>query len=145
MPPKADPAKEVKPEEKKGPPPKPKSYLNEAAFVAAAKKQMEQLLEKLAPAPTKDAKNAKVESEPASEVLLNKDQCRQYVEACNETWYEEKELEEIWQSIPKAKDKEGKELESATVDGLRDFTLNRHFEKKLIEKTRYDEALETAP
>lgn len=147
MPPKPDPAKDAKAEEKKGPPPAAKKYANEAKFVEEARKQMDELIEKVHLAGgSKDAKGKDAgAAEAGSDLLFNKDQCKQYIEGCAATWLEDDAVEDFWTKIEKATDKDGKVLESVTETQLRSFTLERTFSKGWITQSRFESALETAP
>ena len=109
---------------------------------------MLELIEKVNPAGgSKDAKgkDAAGTAEAGSELLFTKDQCRQYIEGCAATWLEDDAVEDFWNNIEKATDKEGKVLESVTEAQLRSFTLERTWAKGWITQSRFESALETAP
>lgn len=155
MPPKPDP-KAAPVEEKKGPPPAAKKYPDELIFKTAAKAHMTVLeagaLPAGAPADAKGGKAPAKAPEPAvgapvdkASMQFSKDQCKQYIELCSATWLEDKDIEDFWSKIPKSIDKEGKPLETVSRKGLKNFTLQRTWDKLWITKTRLETDLETAP
>jgi hypothetical protein len=61
------------------------------------------------------------------------------------SWLEDKDLEEFWTKIEKGKDKDGKVLESVGKKALKNYVLNRSFDKNWIKKSRLEKGLESAP
>jgi hypothetical protein len=69
-----------------------------------------------------------VGNEKEPEPQLSKENCVRYIELCNETWLEDKEIDEIWtHQIKRSKDKDNKILETVSRKELRHFVLERTF------------------
>lgn len=99
--------------------------------------------------PAKDAPAAGAPGEPLTKaekaaLQYSKELCLKYVELSWATWFEEKAIDEFWTAIPKSLDADGKPLETVSRKDLKEFVLQKTFEKQ-IKKTRLDVALETAP
>lgn len=87
-----------------------------------------------------------VGNEKEPEPQLSKDNCVRYIELCNETWLEDKEIDEIWNhQIKRTKDKDNKILETVSRKELKHYVLERTFEKGWIKISRFENALEKAP
>ena len=73
-----------------------------------------------------------------------KELCLKYAELCCASWFEEKTIDEFWTGIPKSIDTDGKTLETVSRKDLKEFVLQRSFDKGWIKKSRLEVASETA-
>ena len=146
MPPKAQP-KEDKPE-RKGPPPKYKTYVDEPTFDKETQVLMLALKEKATPVSKdggkKDAKAADTKPEEI-QYAFKKEECRQYVEGVTASWQEDEDWEKTFAEIPKMLDADGKQLETVSEDGLREWAKALAFSGGVITQPRLDAALLKAP
>lgn len=51
------------------------------------------------------------------------------IELCGNTWLEEKDVDDFWSKIPKSRNAEGKDTETVGKKALREFVIERTFEK----------------
>ena len=121
MPPKVDPKAPVHTD----PPKIHKKFADEEAYHLWATKKMEsEDIQKLAilvgsdakggkapPAKGKDDKGKEAEKVDPKDQQFNKDGCIKFIEAVIDTYLLEKDIEAIWEKIPRAKDKDGKTIE----------------------------------
>lgn len=110
------------------------------------------VIEKLQPsAPLAGDKAKKDAAAPVStavadiELQFPKESCKMFIELCSATWLEDKCIEEFWEKIPKTRTSDGKDSDTVGKKALKDFVLERTFEKLCIKISRFEQALETAP
>ena len=51
------------------------------------------------------------------------------IELCGNTWLEDNDIKDFWDKIPKTRDSEGKDTDTVGKKALRDFVIERSFEK----------------
>lgn len=159
MPPKPEEAK-TDADKKKLPPPKPKIYTDENEFKKVAKTHLKTVDMKFTHGPDGKPKPEAPKAAP-KEILKDKDgkifvplepehqyvkdDCKKYIELCANTWLIDADIEEFWLKIERTKDKDGKPLETVGRKSLKNFVLQRTYDKGCILKSRLDLAAETTP